>query len=134
MTSINPTTFSGDELAPMLRAWAGGALASEAAVELVIAHRTWLRRADFKARLVDAVDDGWGPGGSVVPMAAIDWELVPEFLNAALVLESLAYRFGWHERGKIRLVSGTFAGLAAETRPFDIAAVGKRGSSTVRRG
>ena len=130
----------------MLRSWADGAFAVEAAVELVIAHRTWLTRSDFRARLVDAVQDGSGPAGTIVPMATIDWEQVPAFLddvpssssesailmfasslagghrgasilamtdglddsNAALVLEALAHRFGWHERGQARLVGGTF--------------------------
>ena len=130
----------------MLRSWADGAFAVEAAVELVIAHRTWLTRSDFRARLVDAVQDGWGPAGTIVPMATIDWGQVPAFLedvpssssesailmfasslagghrgasvlamtaglddsNAALVLEALAHRFGWHERGRVRLVGGTF--------------------------
>ncbi len=28
--------------------------------------------------------------------------------NAALVLDALAHRYGWHERGKTQLVTGTF--------------------------
>src|SRR3954451_3595560 len=83
MTSIDPTTLTSEELAPMLRAWASGLFASEAAVELLIAHDVWPRRRDFLFTLVDAVDDGWGPPGSVVPMAEIDWDRVEAFLVSA---------------------------------------------------
>src|SRR5215218_6220857 len=61
MTSIDPTTLTSEELAPMLRAWASGLFPSEAAVELLIAHGVWPHRRDFRFTLVDAVDDGWGP-------------------------------------------------------------------------
>ena len=95
---------------------------------------------------MDAVDDGWGPHGQVVPMASVDWERVEGFLaqahassseaallrlaaslagaegapsllamtasldevNAGRVLEALAHRFGWHEHGITRTVTGTF--------------------------
>ena len=144
MTSIDPTTLAPDDLAPMLRAWASGMFASEAAVELLIAHDVWPRRRDFLFTLVDAIDDGWGPRGSVVPMAAIDWDRVEAFLmsapassseisvlrcaaslagaavnvplrdataaldetNAARVLNAIAHRCGWHERGTSRLING----------------------------
>jgi hypothetical protein len=148
MTTLDPTTLTVEELAPMLRAWAVGIYAGEAAVELLIAHDSWLRRRDFLSTLVDAVVDGWGPEGVIVPMASIDWDRVEAFLatapassseaailrlaaslagatnttplrdltgglddaNAALVLDALAHRYGWHERGTARLVTGTFAG------------------------
>jgi len=80
---VDPTTLTADELAPMLRAWASGMFASEAAIELLIAHDVWPRRRDFLFTLVDAIDDGWGPRGSVVPMAAIDWDRVEAFLVSA---------------------------------------------------
>lgn len=83
MTDIDPTTLTPAQLEPMLRAWAAGLYPSEAAVELLIAHGAWLRRRDFLASLVDAVDDGWGPRGQVVPMASIDWERVEGFLAQA---------------------------------------------------
>jgi hypothetical protein len=146
VTTIDPTTLSPAQLAPMLRAWAAGLYASEAAVELLIAHGSWLCRRDFLASLVDAVDDGWGPRGAVVPMASVDWERAEAFLteayaasseiamlrlaaslagvtggpsllemtgglddvNAGHVLEALAHRFGWHERGTRRRVTGSF--------------------------
>jgi hypothetical protein len=147
VSTIDPSTLTPTQLAPMLRAWAAGLYPSEAAVELLIAHGRWLRRRDFLACLVDAVDDGWGPRGEVVHMASIDWERVEAFLaqagassseaavlrfaaslagvpggpsvlemtaglddvNAGLVLEALARRCGWHERGVIKTVIGTFA-------------------------
>jgi hypothetical protein len=146
VTDIDPTTLTPAQLEPMLRAWAAGLYPSEAAVELLIAQGAWLQRRDFLATLVDAVEDGWGPRGQVVPMASIDWERVEGFLaqapsssgeaallrlaaslagatggpsllamtasmdeaNAGRVLEALAHRFGWHERGITRTVSGTF--------------------------
>jgi hypothetical protein len=79
--TIDPTTVSPIELAVMLRAWAGGLHPCEAAVSLLVAHGHWLRRRDFLTQLVDAVDDGWGPRGTVVPMAAVDWAAVPGFLE-----------------------------------------------------
>jgi hypothetical protein len=78
--TLDPETISPDQLATMLRAWAAGLYTSEAAVELLIAHGQWLARRDFRQALVDAVDDGWGRGGDVVPMASIDWDGVPDFL------------------------------------------------------
>ncbi len=83
MTSLDPESLSAEQLAPMLRAWAAGLLAGEAAVELLIRHDVWLHRRDFRAALVDAVDDGWGTGGSIEPMAAVDWERVENFLDTA---------------------------------------------------
>ena len=137
MTTIDAETLTAQALAPMLRARAAGLLAGEAAVELLIRHDVWLHRTDFRAALVDAVDDGWGSGGSIEPLAAVDWDAVETYLetavcarseaailrmaaslagvtvrdsllamtsslddvNATLVLDALAHRFGWHERG-----------------------------------
>jgi hypothetical protein len=64
----------------MLRAKAEGDYADEAATELLIAYGTWLARGDFRAKLVEAVDDGWSRHGQV-PMAFIDWKGVPDFLH-----------------------------------------------------
>jgi hypothetical protein len=83
MPTIDPTRLTPLDLAPMMRAWAAGLYPSEAAVGLLIAHGHWLRRGDFLTRLVDAVDDGWGPRGSVLPMAAVDWDAVPGFVEQA---------------------------------------------------
>jgi len=160
MTSIDPTTLTSEELAAMLRAWASGLFPSEASVQLLIAHDVWLHRRDFRLTLVDAVDDGWGPKGTVVPMASIDWDRVEAFLvsapastsevsvlrlaaslagtaisvplrdatkgldetNAALVLDAVAHRCGWHERGTARLITGRFDGREASARARSAAA------------
>ena len=146
MATVNTEHLPPDQLASMLRAWASGLYSGEAAVELLIAHGAWLARRDFRVGLVDAVDDGWGRRGAVVPMAAIGWDVVADFLdqpevgastsevsilrlaaslagargptslmeltgtlddtNAALVLDALAHRFGWHESGTTHLVTG----------------------------
>src|SRR3954470_7045680 len=144
----------------MLRAWASGMFASEAAVELLIAHDVWPRRRDFLFTLVDAVDDGWGPRGTVVPMASIDWDRVEPFLvsapastseisvlrcaaslagaarsvplrdatkgldetNAALVLDAVAHRCGWHERGTAALITGRFEEREASVKARSVAA------------
>ena len=82
-TTIDPTILTADELAPMLRAWAQGYFPGEAAVELIIRHQRWLHRTDFLREMVDAVVDGWGPEGVVVPMASIHWERVETFLAEA---------------------------------------------------
>ena len=83
MGTIDATTLQPAELAPMLHAWAGGHLPHEAATGLLLAHGHWLGRRDFLARAVDAVDDGWGPRGSIVPMAAVLWDTVPDFAETA---------------------------------------------------
>jgi hypothetical protein len=70
-------TLTLDKLTACLRVGARGAYATEAAVELLIAHRTWLRRADFRAACVD--DDGH-------TLAWIEWDTVIDFLNDALLL------------------------------------------------
>ncbi|MDQ1292836.1 MAG: hypothetical protein QG608_717 [Actinomycetota bacterium] len=79
MTAIDPTTLTPAELSSLLRAWTGGLYPGEAAIGLLVAHGHWLRRRDFLSHLVDAVDDGWGPRGSVVPMASIEWSAVADF-------------------------------------------------------
>ncbi len=62
----------------MLRAWAKGLLCLEAAVELLIGHRSWLSREDF---LAIAVESGWEVF-SGREMAAVD------FVAAAGALEA----------------------------------------------
>ncbi|HEY6794237.1 MAG TPA: hypothetical protein VI248_06105 [Kineosporiaceae bacterium] len=144
MPTLDPTSLHPADLAPMLRAWASGSHPSEAASGLLIAHGHWLHRRDFLARLVDAVDGGWGPRGTVVPLAAIDWHGVAAFAadarassselavlrlaaslagstldvslmeltaglddtNARHLLDALAHRLGWHQRGTQHLVTG----------------------------
>ncbi|HEX2806190.1 MAG TPA: hypothetical protein VHN80_08470 [Kineosporiaceae bacterium] len=137
MPTIDPTTLTPDDLEPMLQAWACGTHAGEAAVGLLIRHRSWLHRRDFLRTAVDAIDDGWGPLACIVPMAAVQWDVIEDFqreapgssselailrlaaslagatvraplseltgglddVNARLVLDALAHRFGWHESG-----------------------------------
>lgn len=72
MNDIDPCTVTTEDLAAMLRVWTSGLYTSEAAVELLIGHRSWLRRADFLHACVEVVEDGFF-NGREVPMAAIDW-------------------------------------------------------------
>ena len=58
-----------DDLADAIRAWAKGWLPTEAAAELLIAHRTWLLREDF---LQVAVEVRWEPFRRA-SVAAIDF-------------------------------------------------------------
>jgi hypothetical protein len=69
MTNLPP---DHDALVAGLRTQAQGVYAAEAAVELLIAHGAWLRRADFRDELVD------GPRGD---FAWIDWHRIPELLE-----------------------------------------------------
>jgi hypothetical protein len=58
--------------------WAKGLLCTEAAVELLIGHGSWLYREDF---LEIAVEFGRGIADGAV-MAAVDWEAVVAALEA----------------------------------------------------
>jgi hypothetical protein len=58
------------ELATALRAHAGGVYWLQAAAELMISHRTWLRRTDFRDRFIHhgtSITDG------LTTLAEIDW-------------------------------------------------------------
>lgn len=70
--------LTAEQLAEMLRAYAHGLYAEEAAVELVIAHRHWLCSPTFRAHVTaflgDAVDGR-------VPMASIGWHAVLRVLG-----------------------------------------------------
>ena len=89
MTAIDPTTLDPGELAEMLAAWADGDYATEAAVGLLThaAGGLWLRRNDFRAACIEAVDNGWSRHGAV-PMAVIDWDDVRTFLDAGVPASS----------------------------------------------
>ena len=89
MTAIDPTTLDPGELGEMLAAWADGDYATEAAVGLLThaAGGLWLRRNDFRAACIEAVDDGWSRHGTV-PMAVIDWDDVRTFLGAGVPASS----------------------------------------------
>jgi hypothetical protein len=72
MTELDPSDLTVEQLAAMLRAWAQGMYADEAAVGLLICHGHWLARQDFRTRCVDAVWEGW-TRDAVAPLASIDW-------------------------------------------------------------
>jgi hypothetical protein len=76
MAELDTSTLTPQQLGPMLRCWAAGMENVEAAVELLIAHRYWLERADFKAACVTADDEGWSPDGTICSIATIDWAAV----------------------------------------------------------
>jgi hypothetical protein len=65
----------------VLRAWAAGLLCLEAAVELLVGHRSWLVRRDF---LDVAVEPGWEVF-SGQPMAAVDLEAAVTALEAGVL-------------------------------------------------
>ena len=68
----------GEDLAAALRVWAKGLLSTEAAAELLIGHRLWLYRGDFREV---AVEFGWEVFSGRV-MAAVDFEAVAGTLEA----------------------------------------------------
>jgi hypothetical protein len=82
VTTLDLTTIPTDDLAQMLAAWSSGHLPGEAAVGLLAAHETWLRRRDFLAACLCPVDDGTDEPADV-RMAAIDWARVPGFAATA---------------------------------------------------
>jgi hypothetical protein len=70
-----PDDIQPDELAAALRVHAQGWLPAVAAVELLIAHRHWLRRKSFRSRLP------WWPADEEGPAAAHpDWAAIHELL------------------------------------------------------
>ena len=74
----DPHSF--DDLVAMLRNHADGVYAYEAAAELVIRHKTWLRRADFADNFV-TVDLDFDE----VPLASIDWPSAIDALDNGLL-------------------------------------------------
>jgi hypothetical protein len=70
-------TLTTDTLAALLRQRAAGSYADEAAVELLIAHGTWLTRRDFLAACVEYDHDGHDP------VVWVDWHAVPTYLSCA---------------------------------------------------
>ena len=71
-------TLSSGWLASALRAQAEGAYTTEAAIELLIGHGTWLARNDFLNTLVEYGGDDTTPA-----YAWISWQDVPAFLDRA---------------------------------------------------
>ena len=82
MTYTDISELTVDQLASLLGAWAEGSFAVEAGVELLVSHRVWLRREDFRRQLVDFFERGRGRTG-VLPMAAIDWDWAEAFAQDA---------------------------------------------------
>ncbi|MFI7061592.1 hypothetical protein ACIBL3_11450 [Kribbella sp. NPDC050124] len=76
MAELDTTTLTPDQLAPMLRCWAAGMENVEAGVELLITHRYWLERGDFRAACITADDHGWSPDGTICSIATVDWDAV----------------------------------------------------------
>jgi hypothetical protein len=67
---VNPEVVNPKGLAAALAAQAEGSYAAEAAAGLLIEHRSWLARADFRA----FVDVAFSLGDDGVLMASVDWE------------------------------------------------------------
>lgn len=65
-----------DTLAEQLRAWARGYYPGEAAVDLLLAHRRWLARGDFRAACL-----GTDPHGEPGSQAWIDWDSVAAIVS-----------------------------------------------------
>lgn len=91
-----------DDLAAALRSWAKGLLSTEAAVELLIGHGTWLYREDF---LEIAVEFGREITDGVI-LAAVDWEAAV----AALETGGLPCSGG---EGRILRLAASLAGAVA---------------------
>jgi hypothetical protein len=70
-------TLTPDQLAHLLRQSAAGSYADEAAIELSIAHGSWLRRSDFLTACVNYDHD------RNHPVAWIDFDTVNDFLVRA---------------------------------------------------
>ena len=85
-----------------LRVWAKGLLCTEAAVELLVGHRSWLVREDF---LAVAVEFGWETFSGQV-MAAVDFEAAAGALEAG-VLPCAG------SEGQILRLAASIAGAAA---------------------
>ena len=102
-----------DMIAAGLRAWAEGDRINTAAVELLITHETWIRRADFAAACLDIHED----------MTRIRWSDAREFADSPhvpgstteLAVLRLAVAIGSDE---YRLASMGRANADAITRAF----------------
>ena len=95
-----------DDLAEGLRAWAKGLLFLEAAVELLIGHRSWLFRRDFLAIAVE-------PGREVFSgreMAAVD------FVAAAAALETGVLPCSGGEGRMLRIAASIAEGVPVDLR------------------
>jgi hypothetical protein len=89
-----------------LRVWAKGLFCTEAAVELLIRHGSWLYREDF---LEMAVESGQGIASGVV-MAAVDFEA------AARALEAGALPCSGGEGRVLRIAASIAGGVPVDLR------------------
>jgi hypothetical protein len=94
-----------EDLAAALRVWAKGLLAAEAAVELLIGHRLWLYRPDFRDI---AVEPGWEVFSGRQAMAAVDFEA------AAGAVEAGALPCASSEGQVLRLAASIAAGVPVD--------------------
>ncbi|QUX27896.1 hypothetical protein KGD83_21835 [Nocardiopsis akebiae] len=79
--------MTNPNLVQSLRNWADGFAADRAAVELLIAHESWLARRDFLDRCVDIVPSE-ELSDPTRPVAIIDWEETVRALADALPASS----------------------------------------------
>jgi hypothetical protein len=96
------------DLAAALRAHANGVYPLEAAAELLISHRTWLRRADFCDRFIHhgiSITDG------LTKMVEIDWPAAITALDYGDLAASSS------EQQILRLAASIADGLPKEPRP-----------------
>ena len=103
---VNARDGGQAQLAAALRAHARGLLADEAAVELLIAHRLWLRSSDF----IDGYVDTAPAVGTHTSMACVDWAGAITALDAgALVCSS-------GEGRMLRISAGLAEGIPVDLR------------------
>ena len=79
------TTLALDALAAGLEATARGDYGTEAAAQLLIGHRRWLERPDFRDALVLAERERCSP-----PVVWVHWPAVPAFVTTASCASSEA--------------------------------------------
>ena len=94
-------TDNPDPLPAALRAHAAGLLAAEAAIELLIGHRTWLHRPDFVHHYIAT-----GPDLTTsTPMAWVDWPA------AIIALDTQGMACSSSEARMLRVAASLAAGL-----------------------
>jgi hypothetical protein len=98
--------------------WAKGLLSAEAAVELLIGHRLWLYRGDFRAI---GVEFGWEMFTGRV-MAAVDFEALAGALDAGEL--PCASSEGQMLRLAASIVAGVPVDLGGAVTGLDVASIG----------
>jgi hypothetical protein len=100
--------YANAELAEMLRRHASGLLPAEAAVDLLIGHRTWLAREDFARRYVDIETGPLYVGDG--PVAAVRWKAAASAVKAGRLVCSGS------EAAMLRIAASIAAGIAVDLR------------------